>query len=65
MEIVPLKGGQFNELMLCNVDGLDVPLGFEMKCKVEGLNVEYELLDSNDPGTVLASTKTHKNLEGT
>ena len=43
----------FNELFLCKVEGLKYPLGFELNCTVEGLNVIYELLDVDDPSQIL------------
>jgi len=34
-------GGQIDELFMCDVEDLELPLGFEMKADAFGLNVAY------------------------
>jgi hypothetical protein len=35
-------GGNINELFICNIDDLEIPLGFELHADAFGLNVSYE-----------------------
>lgn len=41
MEIIFYKGGKIDELILCEVQDLELPLGFEIKADAFGLNVAY------------------------
>lgn len=41
MEIIFYKGGNIDELIICNVEDLELPLGFEVKADAFGLNVAY------------------------
>lgn len=41
MEIIFYKGGIINELIFCDVQDLELPLGFEIKADAFGLNVAY------------------------
>jgi hypothetical protein len=41
MEIIFYKGGQIDELILCDIEDLELPLGFEIKADAFGLNVAY------------------------
>ena len=34
-------GGEVNELFLCDIDDVEMPLGFEAKADAFGLNVTY------------------------
>lgn len=38
-------GGNINELFICNIDDLEIPLGFELHADAFGLNVSYEMTD--------------------
>jgi hypothetical protein len=38
-------GGNINELFICNIDDVEMPLGFEMNADAFGLNVSYECTD--------------------
>lgn len=46
--IKPNQGGNLEQIFICDVDGLEFPLGFELITKVLGLSVEYELLDEDN-----------------
>lgn len=35
-------GGNMNELFLCDVQDMELPIGFEMLADIYGLNVSYE-----------------------
>jgi len=35
-------GGNINELFICDIDDLEMPLGFELHADAFGLNVAYE-----------------------
>jgi len=48
--IKPKVGGILEEIFVCNVEGVDLPLGFEFRTKVLGLSVEYELIDDGPTG---------------
>lgn len=49
-----------NELFVCEVQGLQYPLGFEMKTMIYGLSVEYELVDDSSH----VSSKTSVSSKG-
>lgn len=36
-------GGVIDEIFVCNIDDLEVPLGFELKADSFGLNVSHEI----------------------
>ena len=38
-------GGNINEIFICDIDDLELPLGFELKADAYGLNVAYETGD--------------------
>ena len=40
-EMTVYYGGEVNELFLCDVDDVEMPLGFEVKGDAFGLNVTY------------------------
>jgi len=56
MEIIFYKGGQINELIMCNVQDLELPLGFEVKADAFGLNVAY-LTDEEQIGSSMTQFK--------
>lgn len=35
-------GGNINDLFICNIDDVELPLGFELNADAYGLNVSYE-----------------------
>ena len=37
-------GGIIEELFICNIDDLDIPLGFELHADSFGLNVSHEII---------------------
>lgn len=45
MTIKALKGGPLNRIFMCNVDGLDLPLGIEVTAEVKGLDILYGVAD--------------------
>ena len=45
MTIKAFKGGSMNRIFLCNVDGLDVPVGIELSAEVKGLDILYGVAD--------------------
>jgi hypothetical protein len=42
MTVTVYTGGNLNELFLCDVQDMELPLGFEMLADAYGLNVSYE-----------------------
>jgi len=52
MEITVFTGGAIDELFMCDIQDLELPLGFEVKADAFGLNVAY--MTSEDQ--TLAST---------
>jgi hypothetical protein len=51
-------GGNINELFICNIDDVEIPLGFEFHADSFGLNVSYETTDETIqvPMNMTAST---------
>jgi hypothetical protein len=49
-------GGNINELFICNIDDVEMPLGFEMNADAFGLNVSYECTDETTQALSLTST---------
>lgn len=45
IEVTFFTGGNLNELFLCDVRDLEMPIGFEMHADAYGLNVAYETQD--------------------
>lgn len=41
MELTVFKGGAIDELFMCDIQDLELPLGFEVKADAFGLNVAY------------------------
>lgn len=50
--IKPLLGGNLEEILVCDCEGLEYPLGFEINTKVFGLSVTMEQLEDEE-GVVL------------
>ena len=50
--IKPLLGGKLEELLICDCEGLEYPLGIEVNTQVYGLSIVMEQLEDED-GTVL------------
>ncbi len=49
-------GGKVDELLICNIEDMEIPLGIEVHAESYGLNVVYE---TNDPANT-KSLKDHK-----
>lgn len=69
MEIIFYKGGQIDELIICNVDDLELPLGFEVKADAFGLNVAYLTDEEQASASVMEVRRdeideSHKNIYG-
>jgi len=47
MTVTVFTGGNLNELFICDVQDLELPLGFEMLADAYGLNVSYETQEDN------------------
>ena len=56
MSVTVYTGGNLSELFLCNIQDMELPVGFEMLADAYGLNVSYETQD--DPGAALHQTTT-------
>ena len=41
MELTVYMGGAIDELLMCDIQDLELPLGFEVKADAFGLNVAY------------------------
>ena len=42
MTVTVYIGGNLNELFLCDINDVELPIGFEMLADAYGLNVSYE-----------------------
>lgn len=42
MNVTVYTGGNLNELFLCDIQDMELPIGFEMLADAYGLNVSYE-----------------------
>ena len=51
-------GGYINELFLCDIDDLELPLGFEMRADAFGLNVTYESVEEATTTATLGMSQT-------
>ena len=49
-------GGNINELFICNIDDVELPLGFELNADAFGLNVSYETTDDSTANMSLTSS---------
>lgn len=47
MTVTVFTGGNLNELFLCDINDMELPLGFEMLADAYGLNVSYETMEDN------------------
>ena len=56
-EMTVFTGGQIDELLICDVEDLELPLGFEVKADAFGLNVAYLTNEEQ----VLTSTASNYN----
>jgi len=45
MQVTVYTGGNLNELFLCDIQDMEMPIGFEMLADAYGLNVSYETLE--------------------
>ena len=59
IELTVFMGGAIDELFMCNIQDLELPLGFEVKADAFGLNVAY--MTSEDQS--LASTQALSQLD--
>ena len=41
-QVICYIGGQLDELLICDVEDYEVPIGFSMRANAYGLNVSYE-----------------------
>jgi hypothetical protein len=41
-QVICYIGGQLDELLICDVEDYEVPIGFSMRANAYGLNVAYE-----------------------
>ena len=57
MTVNVFTGGNLNELFMCDIRDMEMPLGFEMLADAYGLNVSYENQD-DQPGTVMNQSHT-------
>lgn len=49
-------GGNINELFICTIDDVELPLGFELNADAFGLNVSYETTEDTIAGMSLTSS---------
>ena len=63
MSMTVFFGGAINELFMCNVEDVELPLGFEVLANAFGLNVSYEI--SNDDAAAALSLTTSSGFRGT
>ena len=62
MTVTVFTGGNLNELFLCDIQDMELPLGFEMLADAYGLNVSYETQEDQSAAlnTSATSLKTKK-----
>jgi len=60
MTVTVFTGGNLNELFLCDVKDMEMPLGFEMLADAYGLNVSYETLEDQTNQMMTTSHSTLK-----
>jgi hypothetical protein len=56
MNVTVYTGGNLNELFLCDVQDMELPLGFEMLADAYGLNVSYETQEDQQAAMNASST---------
>jgi len=59
MDLTVYTGGPIDELFMCDIQDLELPLGFEVKADAFGLNVAYMTNEDQNMASTqsLASTK--------
>ncbi|EGR30726.1 hypothetical protein IMG5_124930 [Ichthyophthirius multifiliis] len=45
---IPQLGGNFEEIFICNIEGVEYPLGFELKSYIQGLTIEFDNLQQSN-----------------
>lgn len=45
IEVTFFMGGNLNELFICDIQDMEMPIGFEMHASAFGLNVSYETME--------------------
>lgn len=62
MSVTVFTGGNLNELFLCDINDMELPIGFEMLADAYGLNVSYETQEDQTAAlnTTNMSMKTRK-----
>jgi len=67
MTVTVFTGGNLNELFLCDVQDMELPIGFEMLADAYGLNVSYETQEDQTSAlksTEMSSTKKSVDISG-
>jgi hypothetical protein len=49
-QVICYIGGQLDELLICDVEDYEVPIGFSMRANAYGLNVSYEQIKEDGTG---------------
>lgn len=60
MTVTVYTGGNLNELFLCDIKDMEMPLGFEMMADAYGLNVSYETQEDQSNQVMNTSHSTMK-----
>lgn len=60
MTVTVYTGGNLNELFLCDIKDMEMPLGFEMHADAYGLNVSYEAQEDTQSNTLNQTANTIK-----
>jgi hypothetical protein len=60
MTVTVFTGGNLNELFLCDIADMELPLGFEMLADAYGLNVSYE---TQDDASQAAMNTSHTSMK--
>lgn len=58
-------GGIVDELFVCNIEDLEVPLGFELKADSFGLNVSHEVAGEPNAGKNHAKNSKRESMANT
>jgi len=56
MSVTVYTGGNLNELFLCDIQDMELPIGFEMMADAYGLNVSYETQEDQQAAMNNSST---------
>jgi hypothetical protein len=62
MDLTFFIGGNINDLFICDVEDMEMPLGFELHADAYGLNVSYETQDDQNIDNTQRSMKTTQNI---